>query len=368
METIDQRENSQVFSIMKGLGIIFVVAGHTGYSPVQNFVYLFHLAVFYFVAGYFFKDKYIEHKLLFVWKKIKSLWFPLIGYGIAFMLLHNLFFRAHFYNSLNGHLYTRQDYFDCLKYFCSCVTPEQLLGALWFLRSLFIVSFLFMIGVWISKRLSERYSDIILGGGILSVVVLCSVFAIEIQQINILIVRRILSNECYLMAILYMGRIFRKYQRYMPVNILIVAILQILLLILQYENVTVAIGSSIFPPLPVFYFASAVGCLFTYTLAVYIHKLPTLSRIMVYVGNASLAIMALHFLAFKIVNLLQILIYGYSLDYLSAFPVISDGINIWWIPYVFCGVALPLLYVSFKQIVVFQFGRLYNRLILKFKQ
>ena len=367
MTTVDQRENSHVFSIMKGLGIIFVVAGHTAYSPVHNFVYLFHLAVFYFVAGYFFKDKYIDDKLLFVWKKIKSLWFPLIGYGIVFMLLHNLFFRAHFYNPLTSHLYTRQDYFDCLKYFCSCVTPEQLLGALWFLRSLFIVSFLFMLGVWLSKRLSGRYSDIILGGGILFAVGLCSVFDAEIQQINIPIIRRILSNECYLTAILYLGRMFRKYQRYMPVNIWSIAILLMLLLFLQYKSVTVEIVSSIFPPLPVFYFASVVGCLFTYILAVYIHKLPTLSRIMIYVGNASLTIMALHFLAFKVVSLLQILIYGYSIDYLSAFPAISDRINIWWIPYVCCGVALPLLYTSVKQMLVLQFGRLYNQLIIKFK-
>ena len=107
--------------------------------------------------------------------------------------------------------------------------------------------------------------------------------------------------------------------------------------------------------------------MFTYILAVYIHKLPTLSRIMIYVGNASLTIMALHFLAFKVVGLLQILIYGYSIDYLSAFPAISDRINIWWIPYVFCGVALPLLYTSVKQMLVLQFGRLYNQLILKFK-
>lgn len=107
MITVEQKENSHVFSIMKGLGIIFVVVGHTSYSPVHNFVYLFHLAVFYFVAGYFFKDKYIDDKLLFLWKKIKSLWFPLIGYGIVFMLLHNLFFRAHFYNPQTCHLYTR---------------------------------------------------------------------------------------------------------------------------------------------------------------------------------------------------------------------------------------------------------------------
>ena len=63
---------------------------------------------------------------------------------------------------------------------------------------------------------------------------------------------------------------------------------------------------------------------------------------MIYAGNASLAIMALHFLAFKVVSLLQILIYGYGIDYLSAFPVIPDRINIWWVPYVVCGVALPL--------------------------
>ena len=198
-------------------------------------------------------------------------------------------------------------------------------------------------------------------------VVLCSVFDAEIQQINIPIIRRILSNECYLTAVLYMGRMFRKYQRYMPVNIWSIAILLMLLLFLQYKNVTVEIVSSIFPPLPVFYFASVVGCRFTYILAVYIHKLPTLSRIMIYVGNASLTIMALHFLAFKVVGLLQILIYGYSIDYLSAFPAISDRINIWWIPYVFCGVALPLLYTSVKQMLVLQFGRLYNQLILKFK-
>ncbi len=88
---------------------------------------------------------------------------------------------------------------------------------------------------------------------------------------------------------------------------------------------------------------------------------------MIYAGNASLAIMALHFLAFKVVSLLQILIYGYGIDYLSAFPVIPDRINIWWVPYVVCGVALPLLYTSIKQMLVLQSGRLYGQLILKFK-
>lgn len=90
-------------------------------------------------------------------------------------------------------------------------------------------------------------------GGILFAVVLCSVFDAEIQQIDILIIRRILSNECYLTAILYMGRMFRKYQRYMPVNIWSIGVLLMLLLFLQYKNVTVAIASH-FPAAPCFLF------------------------------------------------------------------------------------------------------------------
>lgn len=160
--TLSSEENSRIFSIMKGLGIIFVVAGHTSFSPVSHFVYLFHLAIFYFVAGYFFKDKYIDNKLLFIWKKVKGLWFPLIGYGTVFMLLHNFFFRIHIYTD---HLYTLQDYLASLKSFCLFATPEELLGALWFLKSLFTASILFMIGVWLAKRLSIRYSEVILGGG-----------------------------------------------------------------------------------------------------------------------------------------------------------------------------------------------------------
>ena len=71
-------------------------------------------------------------------------------------------------------------------------------------------------------------------GGILFAVVLCSVFDAEIQQIDILIIRRILSNECYLTAILYMGRMFRKYQRYMPVNIWSIGVL----LTVSYTHLT----------------------------------------------------------------------------------------------------------------------------------
>lgn len=364
MRTLSPEENSRIFSIMKGLGIIFVVAGHTMYAPIHDFVYLFHLAVFYFVAGYFFKDKYIDDKLVFVWKKVRSLWFPLIGYGIVFLLFHNFFYKTGIYTDP---LSTPRDYLAGLVSLCKFATQEQLLGAVWFLKSLFIVSILFLIGVLVSKRLSVRYFEIFLGGGILLVVLACSIFETEIQRIDISIIRRVLSNECYLIAILYMGRLFRRYQHRIPVNPFFASVLLLLLLLLQYEDVTVEIDRSLFPRLPVFYLASAAGCLFTYQLAVYVHKFPKLSQIMGYIGDVSLTIMILHFLAFKAVSLMQIEIYGYGIERLSDFPVIPERVNIWWVAYLICGVSLPLIYTRCKQLFVRRSGLLYNRLLLKFK-
>ena len=48
--------NNQAFSIMKGIAIISVVLGHcTTNSRIEAFVNQYHLAVFFFVAGFFFK-------------------------------------------------------------------------------------------------------------------------------------------------------------------------------------------------------------------------------------------------------------------------------------------------------------------------
>ena len=62
--------NNQAFSIMKGIAIISVVLGHcTTNSRIEAFVNQYHLAVFFFVAGFFFKEKYVVTPMDFIWKK-----------------------------------------------------------------------------------------------------------------------------------------------------------------------------------------------------------------------------------------------------------------------------------------------------------
>ena len=47
-----KKARSLYWDIVKGWGIIAIVLGHTGYFA-GAFVYLFHLALFFFITGYF---------------------------------------------------------------------------------------------------------------------------------------------------------------------------------------------------------------------------------------------------------------------------------------------------------------------------
>ena len=86
---------TDVFAILKAMAIIAVVAGHTMYAPVEDFVYLFHIPLFYFCTGYFFKDRYIYNKLDFIKGRFKRLYIPAFCYGLLFLLLYNIFFSLY---------------------------------------------------------------------------------------------------------------------------------------------------------------------------------------------------------------------------------------------------------------------------------
>ena len=88
------------FAIMKGFAIVGVVVGHcTMYKELEAYVNQYHLAVFFFVAGYFLTDKYVEHPNLLVRKRIKSLYLPFVFSGIVCIIFHNLLVKIHVYDT-----------------------------------------------------------------------------------------------------------------------------------------------------------------------------------------------------------------------------------------------------------------------------
>ena len=157
--SVSRGHNAQV-SIAKALGIILMVMGHAGCPEyLHDFIYLFHMPLFFFLSAYFFRDaKVVDSAGQYVVRKFKNLYLPYIKWSIIFLLLHNLFCRIGFYdNSLSW-----QELFVNVK--CSVRgmwQGERMLGTYWFLISLFWESLLFGLIIWIKHKTKSGYFDLI---------------------------------------------------------------------------------------------------------------------------------------------------------------------------------------------------------------
>lgn len=80
------------FKLLYALGMIFIVAGHCyngGISLFYNWLppYAFHIGLFVFASGYFYKDKYDkEPAIRYIWKKVKHLLIPLFLWNLFYAL------------------------------------------------------------------------------------------------------------------------------------------------------------------------------------------------------------------------------------------------------------------------------------------
>lgn len=153
-KTNDNYREIDYINTAKALGIIAVVIGHTDSPPVP-YVYLYHMALFFFISGYLYKDYYTERPFQLIKKRIRSLYLPYIKYELLYLALNNLFFRFH----LIGWKYSGQDFLTHFKNIMTMNGNEQLAGAFWFFVSLFTVNLLFCAISWVCSRFFEEHME-----------------------------------------------------------------------------------------------------------------------------------------------------------------------------------------------------------------
>ncbi len=93
------KENKE-FRILSAIGIILVVAGHLGYDVFDIGglfpYYSFHVFIFLFVSGYFYKEEAEDRIVSYIWGKFVSLMVPYflwnLFYGVVAALLHQVGF------------------------------------------------------------------------------------------------------------------------------------------------------------------------------------------------------------------------------------------------------------------------------------
>lgn len=341
--TIVKKRNDTV-SIVKAIGIILMVIGHSGCPKyLHDYLYMYHMPLFFFCSGYFFKkpkDYYMVKT--FVNKKIKGLYLPYIKWTLLFLILHNILFQINIYNDLYGfkgsvsHLYNLNDYLDKLFHLIFMSGSEQLLGGFWFLKVLFIASICLSIYYYINIKV--KIYDFTLVFIILIITYISKLYNISVPLIGSI---SLISMSC---VIFILGYYYKQYEQKKYYNIYTFIILTIFVLIGSHTNYANMLNYDSSDILPYIVF-SIVGVISIFCISSVLEH-TRLKHILTYIGDNTMIILALHFISFKIASLIKIYAYGLDIKKLAYFPVIPDYNEYFWILYTIIGVSIPLIVLS----------------------
>lgn len=132
-------------NMLKALAILLVVSGHLEFSLLGIFPpYSFQLALFFFISGCLFKDKYLDNVAEFIDRRIKSLLVPYFWYNLFYLVVTVII--AKLTGKFWGQPITLKNFF---------ITPFlnghqfDLSCPLWFVTQLFMtmITFLFLLRV-----------------------------------------------------------------------------------------------------------------------------------------------------------------------------------------------------------------------------
>lgn len=345
--TIGKREHDVTFSIMKAIGIVCIVAGHAAvHTPLCTFVYLFHVSLFFFVAGFLFRDDLPLPPLRYLAGKLRRLYLPFVAYGTVAVLLHNVLLRWHVigYNFSSGvpiHSYDAWQTMVRVGRVFSFTYYEQPLAPAWFLAALFFSLVGFYAVTFLCRRFfTEHFQTVRL---LLIVLLAAAAWAVAARP-GLFPGQIFICRIPVIMALIGLGRLYALWRTRIPLRPLWAAGCFVLLAGAAAAGYRVNVGGMVYGNPLLFLLFTCAGCYMVLTLS---HRLAssecTLCRWLDRLGRNTLTVMMLHLLAFKLVNLLEIDLYGYPIRYLAFHPVIPIRIAYWWIPYTIVGIVLPLV-------------------------
>lgn len=337
-------------SISKAIGIILMVLGHTWFSRTgEVWINMFHMPLFFLMAGYCFKEKYLDNVRGFVLGRLKGLYVPWVKYVVLFVLLHNLFFRLNIYSDLYGygdqlsHLKTWQEIAsDVLDAFLFR-RGVQLLGGFWFLKSLFFASFIGFATIWLLRRVvrcKSVWAESVIGiGALFAFALVHSCVGADLPLFGIGHNKDIVGALFFFIGHLYARCGLRWHQRWVviPLGLAVVSIASFAwpCSLLKFS------AAQIVP----YCLSALAGILMVHGVSARIDAAGgRVKAALVYVGNNTLPILTWHLLAFKIVSLVVVQAHGLPAQQLAEFPVIEEYSQMgWWVAYLVVGVIVPLL-------------------------
>lgn len=331
------------WNILKGIGILCVVLGHAC-SWAHNFVYEFHIPLFFFISGFMYSEKkYGDDPYLNVINRFKSSWIKYVIIYWIIMLLHNSLIRW-------GFMPIGTEYFNLrtLAEACAFVvlgTANELMGGtLWFVPALCMASVFLGFLVTISRKIEKKTGNSYLKFAFQFVVILlCSLVGCIV--ISILMPANI-QVSLTVMPFLWIGYLIRNYGRGLEKYLSVCAalILTLAIYFISFHHSLDLIIGILYPGMYLVAFSGMYVCM---VLAKYLSRLKKIGSFIASCGKASFWIMAVHFPLIKIIDRIWAAHIG-DPDR-ALYLTLPHSFDYMWPVYLLLGIGVPLLGYQFVQ-------------------
>ena len=334
-----KKERNVNIDIIKGIGIILMVGGHCG-MPFSHFIYLFHMAVFFMASGYCFNaadSRNLQGVFSFVKRKVKGLWFPYVLWTSVFSLLHNTFVKIEIYSC---ELWSSKEIVKNIIKAFLLHGHTQLGSALWFIATLMQIAVLYCCIDYGVRKVTVSKKIHFLLQGVVSIILLAVGYRCALTDSIWGGGNRVLSYYC----LFYLGAVVRELQKIVGTEKyhywkMAVAFL---ILVLCNQIGSIALDENRYEN-PIFLLVVSIcGWVLLYEVAQELKKKKLLADAIVCCGQNSMAIVVLHFLCFKIISLVGVVVYNQPREGIAAFPVLYDH-GAWWIAYMLVGIIVPVM-------------------------
>lgn len=327
---IDSTHRIDGIDVAKGIGILLIVIGHLsgtyGTHPkllgdFQNLLYQFHVPLFFFLSGLFFRET--EGWGIFLKKKIKHLYIPFVVANLVFLILDEL---------LRFGAGIRIVPVDEIKHGIKVVLMISncpMGGATWFLRSLLLCSIIYKAIYTLVRNRRPAAFMLCLAFSV------CGMWAPSAYSFS----ATLLAMVFYCTGHILSGKIFSVFDFPLWLRLLVFSVCSLLLFLTSHNNhfdCALGIYENHLLAIPMAF----VGTACIITLSSFCRK-SAVYDIFKSIGKETICILIGHFAAFKLVVAFQILLLGLPFKAMLSHPC-YDVSGYWWMLYWIIGIILPI--------------------------
>lgn len=365
---VKDKKRIKYIDIAKGITILLMVAGHSGFNGVDRFVNQFHMILFIFLSGFFFNIKctsFSEIKTAFK-KRCLPLYLFYIKCNLIFYLFTNLFYKIGFlnisidYGTITTPILSIKQLAIGIIRILSIISTGPLCLPLWFIASLILINIMCIGIIYISSKQKLIKKEHFKFYSILGLFA----FGLVLKHIGINIPR--VSPALTMIIFFYIGNLVGIGKIKVSFNNIYIFVISLISLFVlnpfgtihmidnTYTNVAFLFIMSFFGIYSVLYICRKIELL-----------MPKVSTVLSYIGKHTLPILALHLLCFKIVSLIQLAVGTISIEELGNIFGVSHNHFLWSLLYFIIGVTVPLLLNLFAQKIKYNFFKFLKRNYIK---